>query len=195
MSDRVRIKIGRPIKKAEVSDHCCNASEIGPAGSNRANPTDETQQLKLIEDMESEKAATTQLCQTLRGLVEKVNKFYEGLLAGHREEIAKLSVEIARKILAQKVQEGDYEIESIVKEALDSAPTRENIVVHLNPEDLARCEKIQRDIPDGSLGGIKFVGDANIGRAECMLESRKGMVESFINDRMDQMSEALKKVE
>jgi flagellar biosynthesis/type III secretory pathway protein FliH len=68
-------------------------------------------------------------------------------------------------------------------------------VVHLNPEDLSQCQKAQQDEPDGALTGVKFVSDPNIGRAECLLESPKGIIESLINEHLERISKALKKAE
>jgi flagellar biosynthesis/type III secretory pathway protein FliH len=136
-----------------------------------------------------------QICQALQDAINKVNELQENLFNEHKEQIAKLSVEIARKILVQKVQEKDYEIESIVKEALKNAPTRQDVVVHLNPEDLIQCQKLQQDDTTGTLAGVKFVSDPNIGRAECLLETPKGMIESFINEHLEQIGQALKKAE
>jgi flagellar biosynthesis/type III secretory pathway protein FliH len=136
-----------------------------------------------------------QICQALQDAINKVNELQENLFNEHKEQIAKLSVEIARKILVQKVQEKDYEIESIVKEALKNAPTRQDVVVHLNPEDLIQCQKLQQDDTAGTLAGVKFVSDPNIGRAECLLETPKGMIESFINEHLEQIDQALKKAE
>jgi flagellar biosynthesis/type III secretory pathway protein FliH len=46
-----------------------------------------------------------------------------------------------------------------------------------------------------TMGGISFVGDPNIGQAECVLETPKGIIESFINEHIERLGEALKKVE
>ena len=95
----------------------------------------------------------------------------------------------------QKVQEGDYEIESIVKESLNNAPTRQDVVVHLNPEDLPRIQQLQADGADTALTGLKFVADANIGRAECTLETSKGIIESLIDAHLEQIAKALQKAQ
>ena len=152
------------------------------------------EQLK-IQGSEAQKAELSQVCCTVKGIVDKLNQFYDEVFAEARGEIAKLSVEIARKILVQKVQEGDYEIESIVKEALKNVPTRQDVVVHLNPEDFVQCEKAQQEDATGTLAGIKFVTDPNIKRAECLLETPKGVVESLIDEHLEQISQALKKAE
>ena len=148
-----------------------------------------------VQDLEKQKAEIAQLCQTLNCLVGELNRFYEQVLAKHKEEIAKLSVEIANKVLMQKVQKGDYQIESIVKEALKNAPARQDVLVHLNPQDLSACQKLQQDDPGSAFAGIKFIADPSIGRAECLLETPKGIIKSFINEHLERISEALQKVE
>ena len=152
-------------------------------------------QTELIEDLKAQRCLYSEVCRTLQGLVAKLNQIYDEIFIGHKEEIAKLSVEIARKILMQKVQDGDYEIESIVKETLKNAPTRQDLVVHLNPEDMADCQKVQQEDNCGTLAGIKLVADANIGRAECVLESPKGIIRSLIDEHLKQIGKALKKTE
>jgi len=152
------------------------------------------EQTALSADLKNQKTDLAQLLAALKGLVDKLNQFYEKIFAGHKEEIAKLSVEIARKILLQKVQQGDYQIEAIVQEAIKNAPTQQDIIVHLNPGDLARIQKIQQE-DAGAFMGIKFVSDPNVGQAECTIETSKGIVESLINEHLEQISKALGKVE
>jgi len=93
----------------------------------------------------------------------------------------------------QKVENGDYEIESIVKEALSKAPVNQDVIVHLNPEDFEKCRKAQESEPGGVLSGIKLVSDPDIGRAECMLESPKGLIKSQIADSLERIGKALEK--
>ena len=132
----------------------------------------------------------------MNGVVAKLNESCEGIFREHQGEIARLSLEIARKILLQKVNDGDYEIESIVKEALGHAPSRHDLVVHLNPDDLTQCLKAQQDPERGvGLAGIEFVADANIGRAECLIESPKGIIKSLIDEHLERIGKALRKAE
>ena len=126
-------------------------------------------------------------------MIAGLNQFCDKMYAGHREEIARLSVEIARKILMQKVENGDYEIESIIKEALSKAPGGQDVIVHLNPEDIEKCQKAQQDQSGGVLAGIKLIPDPNIGRAECLLESPKGIIKSLIDDNLERIGKALEK--
>ena len=163
----------------------------------RSNGNGEGSELNLQSAGESshESEKVSQFCLMLKGLAEKLNQSCDKLFTEHKDEIAKLSLEIARKILMRKVSEGDYEIESIIKEAIKIAPARQNIAVHLNPEDFVKCQKLQKDDSGGVLAGIKFVCDPDIGRAECVLDTPKGIVKSLMNEHLDRIGKALNAAE
>ena len=141
---------------------------------------------------ETQKLRYDKALQALDSAAEKLCLVYEKMISEHRQAIAKLSIEIARKILSQKVKDGDYQIESIVQEALNNAPSRQNIVVRLNPQDLAKCQQMQQG--DNTLASVKLVADPTIGAAECIVETPKGKVESLIEGHMEQITRALSKV-
>jgi len=192
MSQTVTVHFDKPIISAKVIGGFADAVESKLSGSGRADSGANNDRVP-IQDLEAQKAVFLQACQTLDGVIARLNQFCEKLYAGHREEIARLSVEIARKILMQKVENGDYEIESIIKEALGNTPGSQNVKVHLNPEDLAKCRKAQQDEPGGVLAGIELISDPNIGRAECLLESPKGIIKSMIDDNLERIGKALNK--
>jgi len=193
MTQTLTIHLERAITSAKIVDGSAG-DIVGSRADSAANAMQQSQG-QLTVDSVAQKAAISQAYQAINGVVAKLNEFYDKVFVEHKEEIAKLSVEIARKILVQKVEDGAYEIESIVKEALNNAPTRQDIVVHLNPEDFAQCQKAQQDEADGALAGIKFVSDPNIKRAECLLESPKGIVKSLIDEHLERVGKALKKAE
>jgi flagellar biosynthesis/type III secretory pathway protein FliH len=194
MTHTLTVSLDKPIASAEfIEESAIDVSSPIP-GLSEANSAVNSVQI-LVQDSQVEENMFSQACQVINGVVTKLNHFYEKVFAEQKEEIAKLSVEIARKVLMQKVEDGDYEIQTIIKEALNSAPTKQDIVVHLNPEDLTECQKALQNEPDSTLADIKFVSDSNIGRAECLLESPKGTIESLINEHLDRIGKALKKAE
>jgi flagellar biosynthesis/type III secretory pathway protein FliH len=193
MSRTLTVNLEKPVASAKFLDDF-----VGAFGSKLSDNTQDNSQGKnkqiLTRDSGTENEFSKAF-QAINGVVTKLNQLYEKVFAEQKEEIARLSVEIARKVLMQKVEDGDYKIESIIKEAFNNAPTRQDIVVHLNPEDLEECQKALKENPDVSLSDIKFVSDSNIGRAECLLESPKGVVESLINEHLERIGKALKKTE
>jgi len=195
MSHTLTIHIEKPIVSANISDIVGSAPlpvvADGNGGLEGIKAPSENGQI-TTQDQQAQNAELTQTCRVLKSLIDKLNRFYETLFVEQKEDIAKLAVEIARRILMQKVQDGDYEIESIVKEALKNTPTRKDMVVHVNPEDHILCQKVQQEEPNGALAGIKFISDPNIGRAECLLETPKGIVQSLIDEHLEQIGNALK---
>jgi flagellar biosynthesis/type III secretory pathway protein FliH len=205
MAGTFTVNLLKPVTSVAIIEdrkdmHCCDvlqndtSTTVEPCNNNQPASAIEMQP-SLKQDLHQQNAELKQVCQTLNNLVDKLNKFYSDVLSTHKEQIAKLSIEIARKILMQKIHKGDYEIEPIIEEVLKNAPAHQELVVHVNPTDLAQCQKIQQDDPNGALASIKFVADANIGRAECLLESPKGIIKSFIEEHMERISEALSKME
>ena len=194
MSHTLTIHIEKPIASAKISD-IVGSAPFSAVAHGDGGPEGINAQAGNGQDPQAQNAALTQTCRVLKRLIDKLNRFYDTVFSEQKEEIAKLAVEIARKILIQKVQDGDYEIESIVKEALKNAPTRRDVVVHINPEDHISCQKVQQEEPNGALAGIKFISDPNIGRAECLLETPKGIVQSMIDEHLEQIGNALKTAE
>lgn len=192
MSQILTVNLNKPIKSARFLDDQTEGGVSLSSIPGREGSEADTVQIKQ-QELDAQKAVFLQACQTLNDVISKLNQFYNKIFAERREEIARLSIEIARKILMQKVENGDYEIESIVKEALSKAPASQEVIVHLNPDDLEKFQKVQQDGPGGTLTGVKLISDTNIGRAECMLESPKGLIKSLIDDNLERIAKALEK--
>lgn len=201
MSEQFAINISRPIKSARIVDSAPASIEsnyehkTNPSTSaNRSQlPLDISAEHTSMRDIEIQKAELSQTCRALKAVAIKLKQLYDNIFTRHKEEIARLSTEIARRILVQKIEKGDYKIETIVKEAIQNAPTAQNLEVYLNPADLEQCQKALKNEPDCSLTGLELLPDPNIGRAECRVKSPKGIVESFIDVHLERISEALKK--
>ncbi|MHC4646025.1 MAG: FliH/SctL family protein [Planctomycetota bacterium] len=172
MTQIVTIQVKEPIFSAKLFD--------GPA-------------MKPVDSLEAEKATLGSVCRALQETVDQVNRSQEELFEKYKEQIVKLSVEIAGRILAQRTEKGDYEIESIVQEALGSAPCRQDLVVRLNPDDLAGLQKAQQGRADSDSGEVRFVADPGVGKAECVVETPKGIIQSLISERLEQITEMLMK--
>ena len=147
------------------------------------------------EELSKQEAHLDQLCRMVGNIVKELQKHQQEAVAGHRQEIAKLAVEIARKILMHEIARGNYDIQAIVEEALKCAPTRQNMVIRVNPEDLAQCQQLQRGHPDGPFAELVFAADWSIGRGECLVETPKGIVKSFVEEHLERISEMLQNVD
>jgi flagellar biosynthesis/type III secretory pathway protein FliH len=192
MSQILKVNLNKPIVSARFLDEHVDGDVSRLSDSDRRDSEAGTVEI-LQQELDAQKSVFLQVCQTLNDVISKLNQFYDKIFAERREEIARLSIEIARKILMQKVKDGDYEIGSIIKEALSKAPANQDVIVHLNPDDLEKCRKAQQGKPGGTLSGIKFISDPNVGRAECVLESPKGIIKSLIDENLGRIGKALEK--
>jgi flagellar biosynthesis/type III secretory pathway protein FliH len=135
------------------------------------------------------------LCKTVKTITDKLNKVYEETIAGNRRDIARLAVEIARKILTTRVARGDYDMQAVIEEALKCVPARQHVAVRVNPEDLRSCQQLQQENPDGVFHGLELVADPALARADCLVETPKGIVKSFVEEHLEHVGEALLQVE
>lgn len=141
---------------------------------------------------ETEKENLLQLSQALSAAVNEFKQLNENVFNSHREQIARLSVGIAEKILQKEIAQRQYDIEKIVQESLKTAPSQQDISIRLNPDDLQQFQHILKEKGSGIPLNAKLLPDANIGPAQCIIETDKGMIEHLIDKHLAQIAEALK---
>jgi len=157
-----------------------------------ASPTDV---LRETEALKQQKKSLAQLGETINTLAARLNDLHQQTVERHRADIASLAVEIARKILTRKIDQGEYDIQTIIEEALKCAPARQNLVVRVNPEDLATCQQFQQANPGTQFAELELVADWSIARADCLVETPKGIVKSFVEEHLARIGEALEKAQ
>jgi flagellar biosynthesis/type III secretory pathway protein FliH len=197
------IQVAGPISGVRVldSDGGLPPGTTVPAGRDNASTARqleaaiEAERARLARESEQKNAQFDRLCRTAGSIAGNLDKLYQETLAGNRSEIARLAVEIARKILVCKIAQGDYDIQAIVEEALKRAPTRQQIVIRLNPQDLPRCQQYQQENPEDPFAGLELAADPGIGPGECLVETPKGIVKSFIEEHLERIGEALKGID
>ncbi len=203
MREMPSVQLVRPIARIRVFHAAGEPCADGPETPNdeeqataaRLEGIIQAERARMAEELEKHKSQVSELCQTVGNVAKTLERLHQETLLNNRTEIAKLAVEIARKILLHKVAQGDYDIQAIVEEALKIAPTRQNIVIRLNPEDLSQCQRQQQENPDSPFAELEFTADWSVGRAECLVETPKGIVRSFIEEHLERIGEALQKVE
>lgn len=189
MPEMLTIQVAQPIAAVSVSGAAPEALAASGAEQNGLY------KMRAMKELEQQKAHLAELCQSLENVVTGLRRLYQETLASNHAEIARLAIEIARKILKHKTSKGDYDIQAIVEEALKRAPTRQNIVIRLNPEDLSLYQQLRRKSIQSPFADLEFTTDWGIGRGECLVETPKGIVQSFIEEHLDRIGEAFRSVE
>ena len=143
----------------------------------------------------SAKMAAEQLQSAYQALcfgAAELGKHRQDALADIEEQLFQLSLGIAAKILSQEIQADRYEIDPIVKEALCHMPAKQDVVIRLNPEDYAQCQMVCDGDQAGAGGQVRFIADATVEKAHCMVESPEGVVESSPQAHLANVAEILK---
>jgi len=189
MSEQCTVGIAGVIGSVEILNNLSNAG-LTDASANMNTVTSPASATNNAE-LQTQIGRYENLCQKLEATISQLDSSFNEMLAGQKKQIAKLSVEIARKVIMQKIDEKDYKIEAIIQSALENTPAKTDIIVSLNPMDLTDLQQRQSDGTFKASEGVSFVADANIGPAECVIESPKGIIKSLINSHIEEIQNAL----
>ena len=150
---------------------------------------------QMEEQAKSELAALCLAKTALESAAGECHKAREKIIEQTEGQLLDLSIEIARKVLMQEIQAQRYEIEPIVREALSRIPDRMEVMAHLHPDDLSRCELTGQDQADSVRTNIQFIADPGVKRGECLLETSEGTVKSTVEEHLAEITKTLKSPE
>lgn len=139
---------------------------------------------------EAESQKVRQAIRALEQATEEIQNVGRELLASHREQLVRLSIEIAAKVLAKDIHERNYEIEKILSQALEEVPQGKPVTVKLNPEDLKTCQQTLAQQTE-TQQYLHLAADGSVGPGECVLETEQGVIEWIIEDHLKRISSAL----
>jgi len=185
MGEPLTIRLPRPLASVDVGESGTSAPsgvDPGPAAPAPA---------QTAADLQAEKTQFRLARQALLEAAEKLTCLREELIAQAEAQLLDLALDIAGRILRQEIRAERYDIDPIVKEALMRTASSPEVVVHLHPDDWARCTPAQQD-EDGDAGGVRFVSDPSIGRAECVVEMPDGVLELRARTQLDEIGQALR---
>jgi len=191
MAEVVSVQFPGKLLSVRASGRPDGAADDHTNGEPRA-PLEQMRQ-QAHPQLAAERAELDNARRALAKGMEKLRQLQPELFKQAEEQLLDLSVDIARKILMQEIRAERYEIDPIVKEALRNVPICRDVVVHLHPDDLARCQTARQQEGPETAGDIRFVADPAVGRAECLIETAQGIVESSTESQLAELSEALKR--
>ena len=114
------------------------------------------------------------------------------LLHEAEEDLLKLSVLIARKVLLKELSCDPGALAGLVHKAVELAADEGEVVVRLNPEDHAlavNCREFQELLSDNRC--ITLKGDPAIGRAGCLVETVRGNIDGGLDAQLEEIFRGL----
>mgnify|MGYP006307170241 CR=1 FL=1 len=192
MVAKLSITLEKPIESVTVIDHFAqNPPELSEKQKQLSQQIEN--QNKLNSQLKNELEKMSQLNKALLSTIDQCRNYQDSMIDNYKNNIAELAVVIAEKILCQKIAQKDYQITNIITQALENTPTRKDVVIHLNPQDLAQCQQQNAEILKSE--GVQLISDANIAPAQCKIDTPKGIVETFIKKKIKNIEHMLKNME
>ena len=167
----------------------------GRSGGGDAPCPDEATQPEPSGQLNAELAEIRSARKALQQAVKKIQEIQGQFITEAQQQLVDLSIEIAKKVLMQEIQADRHQIDPIVTEALSRVPDRTDVVVHLHPDDLARCEQAGESDEASDKNTVSFVADPKVQRGGCLLQTSRGDIESSIDGQLEEIAQALKNPE
>lgn len=143
------------------------------------------------KELAAMKSRMQSACEALTAAAQQTEQYGQRLFAVHREQIIRLAIEIASRIVAHRVEQNDYAIETILSEAIAIVPGGSILEIRVNPDDLKTYEQSVQSGLAGVPESIKLVADWSIGKAECIVVTNEGLIEWTRQEHLRQIEAAL----
>jgi flagellar assembly protein FliH len=131
----------------------------------------------------------SQAMQAAASAADQLAEMQETLTVQMQQQAVELALEIARRVLCQVIDAKAYDIDPIIRSALEQLPPRIGVVIHLNPQDMDASQLATR--PDDS-GRVRFQADRSVPPAGCLIESIDGTVEADAQASLNFIERAFK---
>ncbi len=143
---------------------------------------------RLAED----RAAIEAVLASVRGATADLQKQHADRLPEWQRAAVELGLAVASKLLHERVTQGDYPMEEIIRQMAGRMVDDEVVTVRMNPADLALLERrldgqpLFPDCDDPTL-----LADPTLGRAECRIEGRALVLLSDLPRQLSQIRDDL----
>jgi flagellar assembly protein FliH len=174
------------VRSDEVSDEAVRIESAYKAGYDAgAKATGE--QMKSQVDAQAERFTS---------MIDDLESQRRALVRESEAAVLRLACEIARRIIgaaAETGETGENAVREVVSNALKRIDETQNLVVRLNPDDLAALRKNQPDWVEQTIrsGAIELKGDARIKRGGCVVDGETGSVEAQVERQVEIVERAL----
>jgi len=134
------------------------------------------------------------LCGGLQAILEEIGAFKGALFNECEKEAVNLCINIAKKVVQRELDMREDSVVFIVKEALNAAVTNGKIKVRLNTADMEIIMGLESELEKFTKGfaGVEFVGDSEVGRGGCIVETGTGEVDATIEGLFEEIEGLLK---
>jgi flagellar assembly protein FliH len=141
---------------------------------------------EMIKEEEEE------VVQLFLGLIEELKKQREEYLRSVEKDMIGLSLEIASKVIQQKIKQEEKVILKNLKHALKHLLDKGRIIIRLNPADLEIVSKYSEELKVAQgLKELILEEDSKVTRGGCMIHSELGHIDARIETQLEIIGKTL----
>lgn len=142
-----------------------------------------------LDEMRGRFVAAVTAVETIASSVEEQA---DALVRSVDEEILKLAVAVAEKVMAREIQQDPAAVLPLIHEALLSAEGVHNVVIRVNPADVDAVLSARGGLVEASfdLRDLDVAQDPRIVRGGCVVEMGVGQVDARVDEMMNRIEQA-----
>lgn len=137
----------------------------------------------VLKGIEIQKNENLKPAQSLVQLIRELSEAKKKIIESAEEQIIQLSLAVAEKVIHSEVTTNREVVLSVLKEAIRSIVDRENMKIHIHPEDLRYITEIKPDFIKSFDGAknVAFEEDRSVGQGGALIETLFGEVDARID--------------
>lgn len=116
----------------------------------------------------------------------------DAALATLENDVLRLAVKLAEKIIGHQLEQSDETIASIVATAMQHARQNETVTIHVNPNDMRAVDTHRaRWETTGRARFVQAIPDARVAAGGCLIETESGTIDAQLETQLRVLERAL----
>lgn len=181
-----------------AEEHASRAAEMEALYSQKIKAAEQESYARGVAEgiqkgIEIQKNENLKPVQSLLHLIVELSEAKKKIIESSEEQILQLSIAVAEKVIHQEVTTNREVILGVLKQAIKNIVDRENMKIHIHPDDFHYIMEINPDFIK-SFDGVKNVvleEDRSIGRGGALVETQFGEVDARLEQQYHEIKTAL----
>ncbi len=115
-------------------------------------------------------------------------------LAALEDDVLKLSLLLADKVVRKTVADDISWLEPIIKEALEALGTVDTLTAYVNPMDYSLIKESEDSVQPSKRTKVSFEPDSTVSQGGCLIESENGLIDARLERRLGRIGKRLTEV-
>ncbi len=148
----------------------------------------------LVDGQEKALQEAQGLLELFQNTVEEGVRLRASGLAALEEDVLKLSLLLADKIVRKTIADDISWLEPMINDALQSLGTVHEIVVYVNPIDYSLIKEQEDRLHVTTRTKVIFQQDPGLSQGGCLIESENGLIDARLEQRLGKLGKSLMEV-